>query len=578
MTTTKKATSSTALLLKIGSDEFYKTKRGIERSAGGNEELICAPIRFAANVRDLESGTVRVKVIFRDAGGAQHALLAPKAELLRPYRIIQRLANHGFEIHEPAVFRELLPELLRTQRPQRTITVTDRPGWHRVGEGLVYLTPAWMTGAGDNDEPSLELLPSSRSAIAVKGTVASWNQAVGELCSGSALPVMGICAALTAPVLYLLHEANIGLGFVGPSSTGKSTALAAAATVFGPAAKYLDTFDATPGALDAMALARSDAPLVLDELGEGDPRVTATACYGLLNGRTRRRLGTDRQLNPADTLRLALIFSGELTVAEHLREGNIQAKTGQIIRLAAIPVPEAGMFANNENFSDTGKLVRAVQQGCANHYGAVGRKWVELLSAHPESSAERLRSMASKIAKTLLQEAPDGLPSNVAGRIAESMALVGAAGEYAIAKRVLLWERGIAAKAVRHCFNGWARQAMAEHAVASEDPLAAVRRFFQSESGGRFEAFEEYHDVERKGLAGFEYVLKGTPVFLVYQQYFAERFCKTMSLTTVVGALKRENLLVADSDGRPTKQVRIPGDRDKRRVGFYVIRKSIIES
>ena len=108
-----------------------------------------------------------------------------------------------------------------------------------------------------------------------------------------------------------------------------------------------------------------------------------------------------------------------------------------------------------------------------------------------------------------------------------------------------------------------------------EDPLEVVKRFFKSESGGRFPPFEDYRDVDRKGIVGFTHKLGGTPVYLMFPETFTDRFCKKLPRAMVLEALRREKLLVPGSQGRPRKQVRVKGG-DERQT-FYVIRRAILD-
>jgi putative DNA primase/helicase len=108
----------------------------------------------------------------------------------------------------------------------------------------------------------------------VRGTLVDWQQGVGALASGHALAVLAISAALAGPRLQLATREGGGLNFFGPSSTGKTTLLHAAASVWGRGASpgYIRTWRATANGLEGAAAGATDTALVLDEIGVVEAR------------------------------------------------------------------------------------------------------------------------------------------------------------------------------------------------------------------------------------------------------------------------------------------------------------------
>src|SRR5690606_18906148 len=80
-------------------------------------------------------------------------------------------------------------------------------------------------------------------------------------------------AAGARPLLILRGSETCGFHFVGDSSLGKSTLLKVAASVYGAPAHYPRTWRATDNALEATAAAHSDCLLLLDEVGQMEPRI-----------------------------------------------------------------------------------------------------------------------------------------------------------------------------------------------------------------------------------------------------------------------------------------------------------------
>ena len=82
---------------------------------------------------------------------------------------------------------------------------------------------------------------------------------------GNSRLVLAVSCAFAALLLHPAGAESGGLHFVGESSTGKTTALKVAASVFG-APDYLQRWRATTNGLESLARLRSDTLLVLDEL------------------------------------------------------------------------------------------------------------------------------------------------------------------------------------------------------------------------------------------------------------------------------------------------------------------------
>src|SRR3546814_3073270 len=77
-------------------------------------------------------------------------------------------------------------------------------------------------------------------ALAIAGTMNEWRAQVSAPCIGNSRLVLALSAAFAGPCLGLLDTEGGGFHLRGSSSSGKSTALAVAASVFGPPA-YMRT-------------------------------------------------------------------------------------------------------------------------------------------------------------------------------------------------------------------------------------------------------------------------------------------------------------------------------------------------
>ena len=123
---------------------------------------------------------------------------------------------------------ELLIKYLRQEVTARARCV-PRPGWHPAGgrPAGVYVTP---TGEAITvgDVAEMVVLQSDQPPSPIygqAGDLEGWKESVGKLCVGNSRVVLAISAALAAPLLTPVGLEGGGLHLVGPSSTGKTTAL-----------------------------------------------------------------------------------------------------------------------------------------------------------------------------------------------------------------------------------------------------------------------------------------------------------------------------------------------------------------
>jgi putative DNA primase/helicase len=130
----------------------------------------------------------------------------------------------------------------------------------------------------------------------VKGTADQWRERVGALCVGNSRLVFAVACAFAGPLLRPAGMESGGFHYRGDSSSGKTTALKLAASVYG-GTSYLQRWRSTDNALEATAAQHSDCLLILDELAQIDPKTAGECAYMLANeqGKARAtRTGTPR--------------------------------------------------------------------------------------------------------------------------------------------------------------------------------------------------------------------------------------------------------------------------------------------
>lgn len=185
--------------------------------------------------------------------------------------------------------RNLLTQYIQTRQPGEFATCTDRIGWH----GGVFVLPHETVG-DESDRVVFQSESAQENTFRVKGSPQQWRDRVSLSCTGNSRLVFAVAAAFAGPLLKPAGMEGGGFHMRGDGSTGKSTTQVVAASVYGNPERFKQSWKATDNALEGVAAQHNDCLLILDEIGEVDPKVVGECAYMLGNGQ-RAGEGTLRQ-------------------------------------------------------------------------------------------------------------------------------------------------------------------------------------------------------------------------------------------------------------------------------------------
>lgn len=233
----------------------------------------------------------RVVEVF-DRGGNCHQLILDAAEVERcAYSSLERMCAHGLEIFDGSP-KDVLT-LLRSWRPSEKFLRCDRLGWVSEEPRAFALSDGSVIG---NAKVVLDGIPPIfLRAMAAKGDLQAWKDAVAAPCSGNPLMIFALSHAFTGPLLEPLKMQGGGFHLRGKTSRGKSTIIAVAASVWG-APDFVHSWWTTDNGAEAMAAACNDTLLILDEMHQADRRKVGDIVYLLANGRGKLRMTKDGDL------------------------------------------------------------------------------------------------------------------------------------------------------------------------------------------------------------------------------------------------------------------------------------------
>lgn len=446
--------------------------------------FVCSPLRVIASFADSSSEGWGQLVAVKDRAGVTQEIRVFNELLDGPQqKVIIPLAKFGLKVGIEPKSKKLLVDLLKLSEPRRQMTSVTQPGW--VGDDFRTFSLG-RTILGERAVlPLWEPESQPEAAFAVAGTLDSWRTQIGGRCRANPMMILAISLAFSAPLLKILEMDGGGLHFRGLSSSGKSTLLRLAASVWG-SPSLVQQWRATDNGLEKQAPSYNDLLLPLDELAAINARHLSTTIYMLSNGKAKTRMSNENGLQKSATRRLAIISSGELSVREHLSLANLEIKEGQEVRLIDIEADTRmyGAFDDIHGASAPGQFAASIQAAASKSFGAVGRSFLEKLIVYSKSTELR-EPLQSKIAEhqEILLSQVSPVPDSMAGRVAKRFALIGIAGELATKWGLTGWAKGEAKEAVIEAFCDWHDRWVGDDAEAAKGPMGKLREFLTTHAG-----------------------------------------------------------------------------------------------
>ncbi|MDQ7075035.1 MAG: DUF927 domain-containing protein [Gammaproteobacteria bacterium] len=309
--------------------------------------LICDRLMVSARTRDTHGESHGRLLEFVDSDGVPHQWAMPMEMLAGDgLEVRKRLMSQGLSVAQSRKSRDLLGMYIQTQQPKDKALCVDRIGWH----GGAFVLPDKVLGQKEGDRVLLQAPRREDPVFSQKGSLAEWRQQIAALCLGNSRLLFAVSLGFAASVLKPLMEESGGFNIRGASSTGKSTALRVACSVWG-GANRMQRWRATGNGLEGVASMHNDTLLCLDELGQVEPREAGEIAYMLANGAGKQRSRRDGSSAAVKEWRLLFLSAGEVGLAEQMRQGGKRVMAGQAVRMVDIPADAGrglGLFEDVE--------------------------------------------------------------------------------------------------------------------------------------------------------------------------------------------------------------------------------------
>jgi len=402
------------------------------------DEWLCSPLLIEATTKDRHGCNYGRLLRYRVDGKWKRWNMPMPLLAGDGVEIARELYRDGVMI-QPRMQRRL-SDYLASIIPRRKVCAALEIGWH----DRAFVLPDQVFGDGEIFFQSATVVVSDFSATS---TLAAWQNEIASKAVGNPPLIFAISVAMAGPLLHLVHLEGCGFHLVGGSSCGKTTALQAAVSVWGPPT-LKRTWRGTSNGLEAAAAEANDLALFLDEIGECAPRDVGRVVYALGNGTGKARANVTGHSRTVRRWRTVVLSTGEKTLETVLTEAGERVTAGQDLRLLSIPADgfNHGTFACLHGAPTGGHLADEIKTAANNHYGTAGRAWLNWLVKRLDLDySGKLKAQAKSLAPTNGQEE----------RAARMFGLVAMAGELAIEAGILPWEQGTATAAAADLWGRW---------------------------------------------------------------------------------------------------------------------------
>jgi 5S rRNA maturation endonuclease (ribonuclease M5) len=416
----------------MGSDGLFVEKAtGKGETAKTAEFWISASFEILGASRDPRGHGWGKWIRWCDADERTHTRHVAESDLQGdPSTLCAALADAGLRINRSQ--QRAFVTYLSGVKVRDRVTHVDHTGWHEIDHQQVFVLPDHTIRSDHSIHVVLD--SSVVSPYEARGTLREWQEGIGTLACGHALPLLMISAAFAGPLLHLVGQGGGGIHVYGQSSKGKTTILRTAASVWGrgDSPGYIRGWRTTANGLEGIAAGATDTALVLDELGIAEAREAAAMVYSLANGTGKGRARRDGSARVPLTWRLIFMSSGELPIQTKLAEDRgRKARAGQLVRMLDIPADRGfgfGAFDNGGPTNNAAKLADLFKQAAITAYGTAGPEFVRRVIAEcPEEIGKTVREMIATFVSRNVPRDSDGQVT----RAAQRLGLIAAAGELA---------------------------------------------------------------------------------------------------------------------------------------------------
>ncbi|WP_441375163.1 DUF927 domain-containing protein [Acinetobacter lwoffii] len=495
---------------------------------------------------------------FHDKDNILHQVLIPYEYLMgEAQEALKIIANHGLMPPRQSYKKNVFINYIQDYPIEQRFRCVDRAGWH----GSCFATPNKTYGNSENEE--LLFHSDNKSPYTVSGTFEEWQE-LSQLIEPHALAVLAFSCAFSGQLVLPLGAESGGFHIYGSSTDGKSTITKASCSAWGNPKHISKSWRTTDNALENEAELRNDSFLNLDELRQAMPKAVSDIIYMVTGGQGKARSTKAGKNRDAKQFSLMYISTGEVTLEEHLRRGNIELDAGLLLRFAHIPSDAGkgyGVFDCINYGTAPQDIGNRINELASQHYGHAGIKWLEYLTQDKDTVMQKAQILLDSFIEQYNQ-----VKNGQASRVLRRFALIAAAGELATQAGITGWQQGRAFEAVAQCFNTWLGNLGNGKNIEETKILEHIKSFFEANGTSRFEDLTVIRQADGEIIRPrihnrVGYYDSKEKTYLVSPTMFKKEICIGMNEASVKKVLIKHNWIKEFIEGDKKLYVKKPSTK-----------------
>jgi putative DNA primase/helicase len=418
----------------------------------------------------------------------------------------------------------------------------------------------------------------------VAETAAEWATEVAVPLRGNSNVALSFATLFAAPLLCWASEPGGGNHLHGPSTIGKTMVSDVGQSIYGWPLETADnsfgvTWAGSEAGFDALALARTDLGLPLDEITLADRRSAEQVVYKLASGTKGSRATSTGGLRDTAHAFMLVLSTGEKSLAEFIGRSLQEGARKRLVDIPAEVQPGSAFETiPREQIHIVG---RRLFDAMKRHHGAVGRDWQRyLVNIGPDQIKTQLHQYRETFA---------ALPEIVAvftkahpqvRAVVNRFALYAAALRMAIAAELLPWSVEEADAGIIACMQRWVTQRgnvdtagelqRAADAVVVNIKAALSGRFITIHKPKRvWEPATKADKIKQKRAEKRADSIDGyaKPDRVLVRPEAWPRYCNGVDPHEIAKHLQEQGALLTSRDGKLSKAEQVIGKVDR----FYVL-------
>lgn len=299
---------------------------------------------------------------------------------------------------------------------------TRRRGWVEHQQELLYLMPNRVFSriqtyaSSSNDVPLLPIDSGPGDYLLADsmrpgGDLAEWKSLMLHGVLPNTVPTLYMVAGLAGLLRFWCPDSeNFIVHLYNDSSSGKTTALRAAAGLWGNPSRLIDMWRTTDNGLEGRCLSRNDMCILLDEAGMvPNEDIIKNSVYMIGNGGEKMRANRDGGERRPRQFRLIALSTGE----RGLLRGERHA--GQEVRVLEIPTHVTGKFW--ENSISCAAEAEHLNAGLQQHFGFAADLAIQYIQQGEHASPGIWKKLHTTYTETLRKTMAAGTPPHILRRV-----------------------------------------------------------------------------------------------------------------------------------------------------------------